>query len=61
MSFLTLQAQPAQVRVISFIFCMFKCSFKEISMIKIVILDQNKPNSLILKNKISKIQKSTIL
>ena len=28
-----------------------KCSFKEISIIKIAILDQNKPISLILKTK----------
>ena len=34
-----------------------KCSFREISMIKIVILDQSKPISLILKNKKSKICK----
>ena len=32
-----------------------KCSFREISMIKIVILDQSKPLSLILKIKKSKI------
>ena len=37
-----------------------KCSFREISMIKIVILDQCKPISLILKIKKSKIQKSEI-
>ena len=34
-----------------------KCSFREISMIKMVIVDQSKPISLILKNKNSKIQK----
>ena len=37
-----------------------KCSFREISMIKIVILDQRKPISIILKIKNSKIQKSEI-
>ena len=34
-----------------------KCSFREISMIKMVILDQSKPISLILKFKKLKIQK----
>ena len=37
-----------------------KSSFRVISMRKIVILDQSKPISLILKNKKSKIQKSKI-
>ena len=37
-----------------------KCSFREISMIKIIILNQNKLIWLILKNKKSKIQKSII-
>ena len=40
--FLTFQAKPARVRVISSI-CIYKCSFREISMIIMVILDQNKP------------------
>ena len=35
-----------------------KCSFKEISMIKMVILDKSKPISLILKNRKFNIQKS---
>ena len=35
-----------------------KCSFREISMIIMVILDQNKPIWLILKIQKSKIQKS---
>ena len=34
-----------------------KCSFREISIIKIIILDQSKPISLILKKEKSKIQK----
>ena len=50
---------PASVRVISSIF-LSKTSFKEISMIKMVILDQRKPISLILKIKELKIQKSEI-
>ena len=37
-----------------------KCSFREISMIKMVILDQSMPISLILKIKKLKIQKSKI-
>ena len=37
-----------------------KCSFREISMIKMVILDQSKPISLYLKIKKLKIQKSRI-
>ena len=37
-----------------------KFSFREISMIKMVILDQSKPISLILKIKKLKIQKSEI-
>ena len=37
-----------------------KCSFREISMITMVILDQSKPLSLYLKIKKSKIQKSKI-
>ena len=37
-----------------------KSSFRVISMIKMVISDQSKPIKLILKNKKSKIQKSTI-
>ena len=37
-----------------------KFNFREISIIKIVILDQSKPISLILKIKKSKIQKSEI-
>ena len=37
-----------------------KYSFREISMTKMVILDQSKPISQILKNKKSKIQKSKI-
>ena len=37
-----------------------KSSFRVISMIKMVILDQSKPKSLILKNKKFKIQKSKI-
>ena len=48
--FWTSQAQPTSVRVISSIFCM-KSSFRVISMIKIVILDQSKPIWLILKIK----------
>ena len=38
----------------------FKTSFRVISMIKIVILDQSKPISLIMRIKLSKIQKSEI-
>ena len=38
----------------------WKYSFREIAMIKIVIWDQSKPISLILKNKKFKIQKSKI-
>ena len=37
-----------------------KCSFREISMIKIVIFDQSKPISLYLKIKKFKLQKSEI-
>ena len=37
-----------------------KSSFRVISIINMVILDQSKPISLILKNKKSKIQKSEI-
>ena len=37
-----------------------KCSFREISMIKMVILYQSKPTSVILKIKKFKIQKSEI-
>ena len=37
-----------------------QCSFREISMIKMVILDQNKPIWLILKIKKLKIKKSVI-
>ena len=37
-----------------------KCSFREISIIKMVILDQSKPILLILKIEKSKIQKSEI-
>ena len=50
MKFLTSQARPAGVRAISSIFCM-KCSFREISMIKMVILDHSKPMSLIIIHK----------
>ena len=37
-----------------------KCSFRKILMIKMLILDQSKPISLILKTEKSKIQKSEI-
>ena len=57
--FWTFQAQPASVRVISSIF-LCKSSFRVISMIKIVILDQSKPISLYLKIKKLKIQESKI-
>ena len=47
--FWTFQAQPASVRVISSIFFYIKSSFRVISKIKMVILNQNKPILLYLK------------
>ena len=58
-SFWTFQAQPASVRVISSIFLSKTC-FRVISMIKMVILVQSKPISLIMKIKQLKIRKSEI-
>ena len=55
MKFWTFQAQPTRVGVFHAYF-VCKCSFREISMIKIAILDQSKPISLILKIKNSKIR-----
>ena len=43
------QAQPGWVVILSIFVC--KSSFREISMIKMVILDQSKPISLYLKIK----------
>ena len=61
MKFWTFQAQPVWVRVISTsILCVGKCCFREISMIKLVILDQSASISLILKSKISKICKLSV-
>ena len=56
--FWTLQAQPALGLFHPYFVC--KRSFREISMIKMVILDQSKPISLISKIEKSKIQKSEI-
>ena len=42
------------------LYYVYKCSFREISMIKMVILDQSKPILLILKIENAKIQKSEI-
>ena len=42
------------------LYFLYKCSFREISIIKIVILDQSKQMSLILKMEKSKIQNSKI-
>ena len=52
---LNFSGQPAWVRVISIQYFVCKCSFREISMIKIAILDQRKP--IFLYFKIKKIQK----
>ena len=57
--FWTFQAQPPQLGLYHPNF-VCKCSFREISMIKMVILDQSKPISLILIIKKLKIQKSEI-
>ena len=54
--FLTFQAQPAQLGLFHPYF-LYKSSFRVISMIKMVILDQSKPISLYLKKKKSKIRK----
>ena len=58
--FLTFQTQPWRIIGLFHPYFVCKCSFREISMIKMVILDQSKPISLILKIKKSKIQKSEI-
>ena len=59
LKFWTFQAQPDSVRPLRLFHPYFvsKTSFSVISMIKIVILYQSKPISLILKVKLSKIQK----
>ena len=51
--FWTFQAQPASVRVISSIF-VCKCTFRKISKIKIIILDQSTPKIANFENRIIK-------
>ena len=58
-SFILFRHNPPQLGLFHPYF-VFKNSFIVISMIKIVILDQSKPISLILKNKKSKICKLNV-